>query len=123
MSIHNTSSQVINIGDCTELLSCGYYKATIHRVIQPPSDQQGYPRVGVFYFAVPDDDVLLVPVENSPVLAKHGIQRRIDDEKAPTVEVWRKGRVASYGKIKLQKGPEEYSEVETVAGITVKHYN
>ena len=39
-----------------EFLSGGYYKATIHRVVQPPVDQRGYERLGVFYFCKADDD-------------------------------------------------------------------
>ena len=111
------------MGDCIEFLSGGYYKATIHRVVQPPPDQQGYPRVGVFYFAIPDDDVRLIPVQGSPVLDKYGIQRRIEDSKAPTAEIMRKGRVSTYGKVELERGPEAFSEVQYVAGIMVRHYN
>lgn len=106
-----------------EFLSGGHYKPTIHRVIQPPEDQQGYPRLGAFYFAVPDDSVKLVPLAESPVLQREGIKRRFDDEHAPTTEVWRKGRIAAYGKTELKKSQENGVEEEYVNGILVKHYN
>ena len=57
-----------------EFLSGGYYKATIHRVVQPPDDQRGYQRVGLFYLTMPDDDVLLAPDRKSPVLQKQSVK-------------------------------------------------
>ena len=106
-----------------EFLSGGYYKATIHRVVQPPADQRGYTRLGAFYFAIPDDDVKLAPFAESPVLQREGIKRRFDDELAPTAEVWRKGRTAAYGKTELKKGQEKGVEEEYINGVLVKHYN
>lgn len=104
-------------------MSGGYYKATIHRVVQPPIDQRGLARLGLFYFCMPDDDVVLAPVKNSPVLEKVGVIRRVEDDKAPTAEALRKGRIQSYGQIKLEKGPEANTEIEYVAGVMVRHYN
>jgi isopenicillin N synthase-like dioxygenase len=106
-----------------EFLSGGYYKATIHRVVQPPTDQRGYTRLGAFYFAIPDDDVKLVSVSNSPVLQREGIKRRFDDASAPTAEIWRKGRTAAYGQTSLQQGQEKGVEEEYINGVLVKHYN
>ena len=106
-----------------EFLSGGFYKATIHRVVQPPADQRGYPRLGVYYFSLPDDDVRLVPVHGSPILAREGVQRRVPDAEAPTTEVWRKGRTAAYGTSSLKKGKEERVEEEYISGVLVKHYN
>ena len=54
-----------------EFLSGGFYKATIHRVVQPPADQRGLIRLGMYYFALADDDVKLTPVD-SPVLQRKG---------------------------------------------------
>lgn len=106
-----------------EFLSGGFYKATIHRVVQPPADQRGYTRLGVFYFAMPDDDVRLTPVEGSAVLEKYGVQRRFPDSEAPTVGVWRKARTAAYGKTELKKGAMDGIEEEYINGVLVKHYN
>ena len=105
-----------------EFISGGFYKATIHRVVQPPVDQRGYTRLGAFYFAIPNDDVQLVPVEDSPVLQRHGIERRFSKEDAPTAEIWRKGRTAAYGKSDLSKGKNGVEE-EYINGVLVKHYN
>lgn len=116
-------TQVINAGDAMEFLSGGFYKATIHRVVQPPADQRGWPRLGVYYFAVPNDDVRLVPVQGSPVLERHGVRRRVPDAEAPTTEAWRKGRTAAYGTSSLKRGEENGVEEEYINGVLVKHYN
>ena len=105
-----------------EFLSGGFYKATIHRVIQPPPDQRQYTRLGVFYFAMTDDRVRLSPLVESPVLQRVGVKRRFTDNEAPSMEEWRKGRTAAYGKSDLKKR-EDGTEVETIGGVEVVHYN
>ena len=122
-SHRNTPPQVINAGDAMEFLSGGYYRATIHRVVQPPVDQQGYTRLGAFYFAIPDDAVKLAPLTESPILQREGVKRRFDDSRAPTAEVWRKSRTAAYGQSQLKKGDQEGVEEEYISGVLVKHYN
>ncbi|KAM5539612.1 hypothetical protein V8D89_006721 [Ganoderma adspersum] len=119
---HIDNALVINIGDAMEMLSGGYYKATIHRVVQPPADQQGYARRGAFYFAQANDDVKLVPFAESPVLQRAGIERRIEDEHAPTMAEWRAGLIRSYGVSKLTR-KDAVVEEEVIRGIVVKHYN
>ena len=114
--------QVVNIGDAMEMLSGGFYKGTIHRVVQPPADQRGCERLGVFYFALADDDVRLVPRIESPVLQRVGVQRRVADDDAPTMETQRKARTAAYGTSTLKKRADGHEE-EELAGITVKHFN
>ena len=105
-----------------EMLSGGYHKATIHRVVQPPVDQRGYERHGAFYFAMANDDVKLVPFAESPVLQREGVKRRIDDKKAPTMAEWRVGLTRSYGVTELER-KDEVVEEHVVGGIAVKHYN
>ncbi|KAK7680314.1 hypothetical protein QCA50_016554 [Cerrena zonata] len=119
---HIDNALVINAGDSMEFLSGGYYRATIHRVVQPPRDQRGYSRVGVFYFAMADDSVKLTPLSDSPVLQRYGIKRRFEDSEAPTMEKWRKGVTTAYGKTQLKK-LENGHEQELINGIPVTHYN
>ncbi|KZV89890.1 Clavaminate synthase-like protein, partial [Exidia glandulosa HHB12029] len=59
---HVPNALVINVGDALEFLSGGLLTATIHRVVQPPPDQRGSARLGVFYFAMTDDTASLAPV-------------------------------------------------------------
>ena len=115
--------QVINTGDMMDFLTGGFYKPTIHRVVQPPHDQSAYDRLGVFYFSMANDDVRLLPLSHSPVLQRVGIERRCPDEEAPLAEVWRKERTISYGRVALEKGSENDTEEEVIGGIVVKHYN
>ncbi len=86
------------------------------RVVQPPKDQRGRTRLGVFYFCMPDDNVKLLPLVDAK-------ERRFVDADAPTMEEWRKGRTAAYGKSQLKKAEgEERIEEEVINGVVVKHY-
>ncbi|KJA23967.1 hypothetical protein HYPSUDRAFT_66061 [Hypholoma sublateritium FD-334 SS-4] len=119
---HIENALVINAGDALEFLSGGFYRATIHRVVQPPVDQQNYTRLGVFYFAMTDDSVVLAPLLESPVIQRAGVMKVFDGVEPPTMEAWRKGRTAAYGQSDLKptrKGVEE----EVINGVVVKHYN
>ena len=115
---------MINAGDGLSFLSGGRYPATIHRVVRPPPDQANFARVGVFYFAMPDDDVVLKEVEGLQNL-KAEVSSNSDsenDKPAPTVEQWRRARTVAYGRSSLtrtEKGVEE----EQIQGVVVKHYN
>jgi len=121
---HIDNALVINAGDCLEFLSGGFYKATIHRVVQPPPDQRQYNRLGAFYFAIPDDDVKLCPITESPVLQREGVHDRFRLHKLETVlvEDWRKARTAAYGQSKLTTGAQAGTEEEILNGVVVKHY-
>ncbi|KAL1948246.1 hypothetical protein VTO73DRAFT_12321 [Trametes versicolor] len=119
---HIENALVVNIGDGIEFLSGGFYKATIHRVRQPPADQAGCARLGVFYFCMADDDVPLAPRLESPVLQRVGVVRRFEDARAPTSRQYRTGVTSAYGVSKLEKR-EDGNEVEVIHGVVVKHYN
>ena len=116
-------AQVINAGDALEYLSGGFYRGTIHRVVQPPPSQRGYTRLGVFYFVMPDDNVKLAPYLSpvNPVWT----DRKFKDEDAPTMEVYRKGRTAAYGKSALKKADDGDGRVEEelINGVLIRHYN
>jgi isopenicillin N synthase-like dioxygenase len=107
-----------------EFLSGGFYKATIHKVIQPPPDQRQHTRLGLFYFALPDDDVKLSVME-SPVLQREGVKRRFEEGCEPRVEEWRRARTSGYGQTALQQGKDAGDagvEEEVIKGATVRHY-
>ncbi|KAF9220306.1 Clavaminate synthase-like protein [Gyrodon lividus] len=120
---HIDNALVINTGDMMDFFTGGFYKPTIHRVVQPPVDQNACDRLGAFYFTMADDDVRLLPLAHSPLLQRVGIERRCPDEEAPLSEVWRKGRTTTYGRSELKKGSERDVEEEVIEGIVVKHYN
>ncbi|TBU25808.1 Clavaminate synthase-like protein [Dichomitus squalens] len=114
---------IANVGDSMEWLSGGYYKATIHRVFQPPADQRGYCRLGLLYFASGDDEVRIVPMKDSPVLKRVGITRKFADEDAPTMGEWRRARTKVYGIPELLQRKDNVIEEQIVNGLVVKHYN
>lgn len=105
-----------------EMLSGGFYKGTIHRVVQPPADQRGHTRLGVFYFTIPSDDVKLVPLAESPVLQRVGITRKCADEDAPTAREWRVARTKAYGLSELKR-KNDVVEEQVLNGVVLKHYN
>ena len=106
-----------------EMLSGGYYKATIHRVVQPPADQRGRTRLGTYYFALADDAVKLVPVA-SPVVAEGDVVRKFADDKAPTRGEWRRMRYMAYG-LKPAVGTEEATQEKIVDNgvLVLRYYN
>ncbi|KAJ3774622.1 Clavaminate synthase-like protein [Lentinula raphanica] len=122
---HIENAIVVNAGDAMEFLSGGYYRATIHRVVQPPPDQRQYTRLGIFYFCMTDDDVRLVPLVASPLLQRVGFKRWFEkDEDAPLMSEWRKARTSAYGQTALLKSNTEARiEEEVINGVIVKHYN
>ncbi|KAI1787056.1 Clavaminate synthase-like protein [Ganoderma leucocontextum] len=119
---HVPNSIIVNAGDAMEMFSGGYYKATIHRVFQPPRDQQGYTRLGLFYFAYADADVRLVPSKESPVLQRVGITRKCEDEEAPTMSAWSSMRASMYGNSETKRKGNGIEE-QVVNGMVIKHYN
>jgi len=118
---HVENALVVNCGDTTEYLSGGYYKSAVHRVIKPPTDQDGYRRLGLYYFHYMADDVRIAPLLESPVVQREGINKSIDGD-APTQETWRKTRSAAYGVTRLQRA-EDGTEYEIINGVRVTHYN
>lgn len=60
-------SITVNVADTLSFLTGGYLESSIHRVVLSPEDQRQLPRYGVIYFAGPDDNTQLRPVE-SPLL-------------------------------------------------------
>ncbi|KAF9265007.1 Clavaminate synthase-like protein [Marasmius fiardii PR-910] len=129
---HIDNAIVMNAGDALEFLSGGLYKATIHRVVKPPSDQRTATRLGTYFFVLVDDHVKLAPLTSSPVLQQVGITRRSGyaDEDAPTMKDWRLGRTLAYGQTNkkdgdggvVKEGEAKVTE-EVINGVVVKHYN
>ncbi|PIL28629.1 hypothetical protein GSI_08671 [Ganoderma sinense ZZ0214-1] len=119
---HVPNSIIVNAGDTMEMLSGGFYKATIHRVVQPPRDQRGHTRLSHFYFAYADADVRLVPCAESSVLQRVGITRKCRDEDAPTMRTYRTMRASMYGNSEVERKDNGVEE-QVVGGVVVKHYN
>lgn len=69
---------VVNVGEALELMTGGLFRATIHRVVKPPADQEKQKRVGVIYFSRPNDKELMRPID-SPFLKRIGRSKPLDD--------------------------------------------
>ncbi|KAG2108998.1 uncharacterized protein F5147DRAFT_576223, partial [Suillus discolor] len=94
------------------------YDPLCHPAPPPPSDQCAYDRLGAYYFAMPDNDIRLLPCAESPVL-----KRQCLDDDSSLCETWRKERTMLYGRTGLKSGVERGVEEEVIEGIVVKHYN
>lgn len=131
---HRDNALVINLGDAMHFLSGGYLKQTIHRVVAPPADQAHYTRLGIFYFALFNDDVSLEPLENESEVVREAYKARKEreggfwdvakskGEKVPTAGDWERLRVKAYGQQHAKKA-EDGHDVEEIAGQKVTGYN
>ncbi|KAF9259642.1 Clavaminate synthase-like protein [Marasmius fiardii PR-910] len=138
---HIDNAIIMNAGDSLEFLCGGLYKATIHRVVKPPSDQRTATRLDVYFFAHVDEHVKLAPLTSSPVLQRVGVTRRsgYTEEDAPTMKEWMLGRTLTYGQTKkfevskdmrgdgmenrLRWEGEAKVTEEAINGVVVKRYN
>ncbi|KAH7303993.1 2og-Fe oxygenase family protein [Stachybotrys elegans] len=64
-------SLTVNTCDALSFLTGGYVKSTVHRVSLPPKDQRHVDRLGLLYFARPQNDLVLKTID-SPVLKREG---------------------------------------------------
>ena len=76
---HQPKGMIVNFGAALERMTGGLFKATIHRVVEPPVDQRHLRRIGVIYFARPADERKLIPIEESPLLQRMGTDKPVDD--------------------------------------------
>ncbi|KIO11433.1 hypothetical protein M404DRAFT_20862 [Pisolithus tinctorius Marx 270] len=120
---HVENALIVNAGDAIDFLTGGYYMGTIHRVVQPPPDQQQYTRLGALYVAMTDGDVKLVPLYESPVLKRVGINPCCENSVALTMLEWRRRRANGYGRTELRPSKDKGVEEEIIDGVVVKHYN
>ncbi|KAI1654321.1 Clavaminate synthase-like protein [Daldinia decipiens] len=84
----------INTCDALTALTGGLIKSSIHRVHTPPADQAHIDRLGVLYFARPNNHVVLDPIANSPLLNRLGLTSNAFTELGQhlTTEQWVKVR-------------------------------
>ncbi|KAE8416794.1 hypothetical protein BDV36DRAFT_284314 [Aspergillus pseudocaelatus] len=84
----------VNTCDALTALTGGLIKSSIHRVHVPPADQAHVDRLGVLYFARPNNHVVLDPIQNSPLLNRLGLTQNVFTELGQhlTTEEWVKVR-------------------------------
>ena len=71
---------VVNLGEMLQLLTRGYFKATVHRVVSPPRDVE---RFSCIYFFNPRLDATLTPLALPPALAEVAPGGESDDKTNP----------------------------------------
>jgi len=122
----------INTCDALTALTGGYIKSSVHRVHAPPADQAHVDRLGVLYFARPNNHVLLDPIKNSPVLNKLGLKSNQFTELGQhlTMEQWVKLRQTQQQRrtktpkiTKDGKYSYENKDMEILPGLHAKIYN
>ncbi|EME84374.1 uncharacterized protein MYCFIDRAFT_187405 [Pseudocercospora fijiensis CIRAD86] len=121
----------INICDALSALTGGYLKSSVHRVHAPPDDQAHVDRLGVLYFARPNNHVVLDPISNSPLLQRLGIKDNDFTSLGQhlTVEEWVKKRQAQQQRRtkapKIEGTNYTYAdkELEVLPGYSAKVYN
>ncbi len=90
---------VVNIGEMFQLVTRGYFRATVHRVVSPPA---GTDRVSIAYFFNPKLEATLAPIELPPELAAEAPGGESVDSANPIL--------ANYGdnslKVRLRSHPD-----------------
>ncbi|KAK3376196.1 hypothetical protein B0T24DRAFT_591877 [Lasiosphaeria ovina] len=122
----------INTCDALTALTGGLIKSSIHRVHAPPADQSTVDRLGLLYFARPNNHVVLDPIQNSPLLNRLGLTTNAFTELGQhlTTEEWVIVRQSQQQRRKVEAkilpgGKYEYNEkdLEIIPGLTAKIYN
>ncbi|KAF9871190.1 2OG-Fe(II) oxygenase superfamily protein [Colletotrichum karsti] len=98
-------SLTVNTCDALSFLTGGYVKSTVHRVSVPPKDQRHVDRLGLLYFARPQNDLVLKTID-SPVLKREGYTQNefeAGGHKVPTMgefttlkQTWQQKKGVSY---------------------------
>jgi isopenicillin N synthase-like dioxygenase len=90
---------VVNVGEMFQLVTRGYFKATVHRVVSPPP---GTERISVAYFFNPKLEATLSPIDLPPELAAEAHGGESADPSNPIL--------ANYGenslKVRLRAHPD-----------------
>jgi isopenicillin N synthase-like dioxygenase len=122
---YNPGSLIINLGETLEVISGGHFKATLHKVAEPPEDQQHEQRLSLVQFNASKGDMRLRPVKESPLIQREGFvlkqgvfkefKKLIDaGVPVPTNKEWREAQVST----RSQVAPEEKSGgVKEIDGV------
>ncbi|KAF8857022.1 Clavaminate synthase-like protein [Acephala macrosclerotiorum] len=105
---------VINLGENLEVISGGHFKATLHKVSEPPIDQQHEQRLSLVLFNGSKGDMRLKPITESPLIQREGFvmkqglfmqfKKLIDaGVPVPTNKEWREAQIST----RVMAAPEE----------------
>ena len=120
---HVPGAMIVNAGEVMLWWTGDYFKAAIHRVSQPPVDQRGHNRSSVFYFCIPNDEVVInTLLDESPVLRDAGVKMAHKPEDAPTSKEWTNGRIKITGRNAKFDQDNGKVAVEKVGKVTTKWF-
>ncbi|KAH6721204.1 hypothetical protein BKA61DRAFT_153200 [Leptodontidium sp. MPI-SDFR-AT-0119] len=111
---YNPGALVVNLGETLEVISGGHFKATLHKVAEPPEDQRHEQRLSLVLFNGSKGDMRLKPMTESPLIQREGFvlkqgifmqfKNLIDSGlPVPTNKDWREAQIRT----RLQIAPEE----------------
>jgi len=63
---------VVNLGETLDVISGGHFKATLHKVAEPPADQENEQRLSLVFFNGSKGDMRLKPAMESPLIQREG---------------------------------------------------
>ncbi|KAI0950665.1 hypothetical protein AcW1_007916 [Taiwanofungus camphoratus] len=115
----------VNTCDALSFLTGGYVRSTIHRVTSPPKDQEHVDRLGLLYFARPNNEVLLSAIKESPVLQREGFtqnQFEAEGNKVPTMEEWTFAKQKWQRTKNIVRGDVQYQTAQILPGWNEKVY-
>lgn len=99
---HLEGSLIVNLGDALEFISGGYFKACLHRVIEPPLDQRKFNRLVIILFCNPSGKAILDP-ENiqSPKLKQLGLSKedKLKDWETIQFNDWNQTKGKTLGRV------------------------
>ena len=120
---HVPGAMIVNAGEVMLWWTGDYFKAAIHRVSQPPVDQRGHNRSSVFYFCIPNDEVVInTLLDESPVLRDADVKMAHKPEDAPTSKEWTNGRIKITGRNAKFDQDNGKVAVEKVGKVTTKWF-
>lgn len=80
---------IVNLGDAMVKFTTGILRSNIHRVANPPGEQQNETRYSLVYFNRPLDDVVLKVLEGSEMIEEKRIAEGIErEEGGVTAKQW-----------------------------------
>jgi isopenicillin N synthase-like dioxygenase len=121
---------VINLGQSLEVVSGGHFKATLHKVAEPPDDQRDEQRLSLVLFNGSKGDMRLQPAMESPLLQREGFYHRGEGVfhewtklmdaglPVPTNKEWREANIST----RVQSNPEDrIGGVKEINGVRHGH--
>jgi isopenicillin N synthase-like dioxygenase len=122
---YNPGTMVVNLGEALEIVSGGQFKATLHKVCAPPTDQIDTERLSIVLFNSALGALRLKPIDESPLIQRDGYNLSTGVFKefkeaydrgmpVPTNKEWREIQIATRAKREPQA---KLGKIEEINGV------